>query len=160
MQHIIENWSVVIYKNNFKPQVVGMIVNHPNIPDGIMATSFVNAVCEKAGTVQTLNSIYRLGTMNPKFNRWLQENNVCSPEGFTYKVSRKRKTHPQTLPHLKEMYPEGITSMKALAEKWLTHNDWDEIHPGVPMDWLTTEQHLEFLRKISTRTAERMREES
>ena len=157
--HIIEHWSVVIYKNNCKPQVVGLTVNHPNIPDGLMATSFVISVCEKTGLVQTLNSTYRLGTKDPKFDQWLQENNVFSPEGFTFR-SKKRKNTALILPHLNEMYSEGITSINALAEKWLSTSDWHEIHPGVPMSWLTSDQHLELLKKISTRTAQRMREKS
>lgn len=156
---IIEHWSAVLYKDTHKPQVVGLVINHPYIPDGIMATSFVSFIDEAAGLVQTTNSTYRLGTKNPQFDEWLKDRNVWNQTGYKFNAGDTRQA-PIILPQLKDMFVDGIVSLYDLANKWLTRDDWRDIHPQVPMSWLNENQQLAFVKEMQMRTAQRMREQS
>lgn len=153
--HTLEHWSVVIYKNDAQPQVVGLIIGHPEIPDGLMTTSFLKRVDEAKHLVHTRNSIYNLGAKNPAFERWLHENGVSCPDGFKYE--HDLQSLPK-LPLLTEMHKDGISDSQSLSEKWLTKDDWKEITPGVPMDFLSTSQGLRVRHALLSRVALRMRE--
>ena len=157
---IIEHWSVVLHKDTHKPQVVGLVINHPFIPDGVMVTSFASFIDEALGQVKTKNSVYHLGTKNPQFDEWLKERNVWYETGYKFDASHDETTQAPILPQLKEMFSDGIVSLYDLADKWLTRDDWCDIHPQVPMSWLTETQHLDFVKKMQMRTAQRMREQS
>ena len=157
MNLVIENWSVVLKSSDVFPQVLGMIVGHPFIPDGLMLTSLIQLVDESTSTVHTRNSIYTLGEKNLLFDRWLKKNGGNCEKGFRYQVSETIEGAPN-VPRLDEIYCGPILSTIELANNWLTPEDWCELHPGVPMSWLNDEQHLQYQRNVSARTVFRMRE--
>lgn len=74
----IENWSVVddlIFHGyrNLEPgqRLTGTIFGHENLPNGVVYTSVIQSVDSVNGTVETLNTIYRLGQVNEQYERWM-----------------------------------------------------------------------------------------
>jgi hypothetical protein len=153
--HTIENWSVVLHSHARRPQLLGLVFGHTAIPDGLMLSSFLHSADERTALAQTENSVYLLGQRDPVFDRWLRAHRDRYPRVFRYERTRSRSQ--LALPQLEEIYADEICSIEELAQKWLTKTDWDEILPGVPMDWLTDGERLAVQRALATRTAERMR---
>lgn len=148
----LEGWGIFRAKNE-KIQFFGWILDHPDIPDGPMTTSFVETFDEASQVVHTRNSTYRLGARNKLFQQWRTERGL--PEVIRFDASN---VHNVTLPGLETIYDGHSSSILESAEKWLTKSDWNELYPGVPMSWLRESQHEAFLRAVSRRTAERIRE--
>ena len=150
--HKLEGWGLFRGKND-RIQFFGWILDHPDIPDGPMTTSFVETFDEASQVVQTRNSTYRLGARNKKFQQWRAEHGL--PEVIRFDASN---VHNLAVPGLETIYDGHSSFILESAEEWLTKSDWDEVHPGVPMSWLHESQQEAFLRAVSRRTAERIRE--
>lgn len=80
----LENWAVVSHADAYTPpemarkQLVGLVYGHHRIPDGEhVRTSDLAKV--QGRTVTTVSgSVYELGTVNPDYRLWAEEN------GFPY----------------------------------------------------------------------------
>lgn len=149
--HKLEGWGIFRAENE-RIQFFGWILDHPDIPDGPMTTSFVETFDEASRVVHTRNSTYQLGARNNMFQQWRAERGL--PEVIRFDASN---VHNVALPGLETIYDHSSSILES-AEKWLTKSDWNELHPGVPMSWLRESQHEAFLRAVSRRTAERIHE--
>ncbi|HEX3987528.1 MAG TPA: hypothetical protein VHX13_13065 [Acidobacteriaceae bacterium] len=75
----IENWSVVssvIYDGycELEPgrRLTGDVLSHTHLRNGLIYTSAIMDVDRRGGLVETRNTIYELGWVNPDYERWLQ----------------------------------------------------------------------------------------
>ncbi len=75
----IENWSVVssvIYDGfcEMEPgrRLTGDVLGHTHLRNGLIYTSAILSVDRRGGLVETRNTIYELGEVNPEYQRWLQ----------------------------------------------------------------------------------------
>lgn len=75
----IENWSVVNsvvfddYRNLVPGErLTGDVLGHANLRNGIIFTSPILSIDRAHGLVETLNTIYELGEVNPEYQQWVQ----------------------------------------------------------------------------------------
>lgn len=108
--HKLEDWAIFRAKNE-KVQFFGWVLDHPDIPDGPMTTSFVKTFDEASKVVHTRNSTYRLGGLNKMFQQWRGEYGL--PEVIRFDESTMRDV---ALPELETIY-DGYSS--SILEKWL-----------------------------------------
>lgn len=74
----IENWSVVssvIYDGfcELEPgrRLTGDVLGHTQLRNGLIFTSAILNVDRRGGLVETRNTIYELGQVNPEYEQWL-----------------------------------------------------------------------------------------
>ncbi|HEX3661789.1 MAG TPA: hypothetical protein VHU89_10180 [Acidobacteriaceae bacterium] len=75
----IENWSVVssvIYDGycELEPgrRLTGDVLAHSHLRNGLIYTSAIQSVDRRGGFVETRNTVYELGQVNPEYEQWLQ----------------------------------------------------------------------------------------
>jgi len=75
----IENWSVVssvIYDGycELEPgrRLTGDVLGHTRLRNGLIFTSAILNVDRRLGLVETRNTIYELGQVNPEYEHWMQ----------------------------------------------------------------------------------------
>ncbi|HEY1810160.1 MAG TPA: hypothetical protein VGG42_16470 [Acidobacteriaceae bacterium] len=75
----IENWSVVssvIYDGycELEPgrRLTGDVLAHSQLRNGLIYTSAIQNIDRHSGLVETRNTIYELGQINPEYERWLE----------------------------------------------------------------------------------------
>ncbi|MGA7523351.1 MAG: hypothetical protein WBW84_12920 [Acidobacteriaceae bacterium] len=75
----IENWSVVssvIYDGfcELEPgrRLTGAVLGHSHLRNGLIYTSAIQIVDRRAGLVETRNTTYELGQINPEYEHWLE----------------------------------------------------------------------------------------
>jgi len=75
----IENWSVVssvIYDGycELEPgrRLTGDVLGHSQVRNGLIFTSAILGVDRPGGFVETRNTIYELGQVNPEYEQWLE----------------------------------------------------------------------------------------
>lgn len=74
----IENWAVVssvIYDGycELEPgrRLTGDVLAHNQLRNGLIFTSAIQSVDRRSGLVETRNTIYELGEVNPEYEQWL-----------------------------------------------------------------------------------------
>ena len=74
----IENWSVVSsvvfdgYRNLVPGErLTGNVLGHANLRNGLIYTSEILSVDRRNGFVETRNTIYELGEVDPEYEQWL-----------------------------------------------------------------------------------------
>jgi hypothetical protein len=77
----LENWSIVNSGNPFTaPELIRKLVNaevydHPTRPNGDhITTSYIKEYNINDGWVQTKNTRYTLGAIDPSYSEWLEQN--------------------------------------------------------------------------------------
>lgn len=75
----IENWSVVssvIYDGfcELEPgrRLTGDVLGHTQLRNGLIFTSAILNVDRRSGLVETRNTIYELGQVNPEYDQWVE----------------------------------------------------------------------------------------
>lgn len=75
----IENWSVVssvifdgFYELEPGRRLTGDVLGHANLRNGLIYTSAILNVDRRGGLVETRNTIYELGQVNPDYQHWLE----------------------------------------------------------------------------------------
>ena len=75
----IENWSVVssvIYDGYCELEqgrrLTGDVLAHTQLRNGLIYTSAILNVDRRSGFVETRNTIYELGQINPEYQQWLE----------------------------------------------------------------------------------------
>lgn len=75
----IENWSVVssvIYDGycEMEPgrRLTGAVLGHSHLRNGLIFTSAILNVDRHSGLVETRNTVYELGEVNPDYQRWME----------------------------------------------------------------------------------------
>ncbi len=73
----IENWAVVdnLIFHGFRKlepgqRLTGYLMGHSDLPNGVIYTAVIQNVDLANGTVETANSVYRLGKIDETYQRW------------------------------------------------------------------------------------------
>lgn len=177
---VVEQWALVdggdspYQAPELRPiRLTGTCRNHPVVPDGDMTSSNLHMFDEEEGVARSANTQYRLGTPSSEFVDWMTARGTPRPYKFYVGEEAPRCAAPRgelnARKRLREEAEEGearkrleeeATEVEEMdsARRWLTGEDWDELHPGVPMSWMTDGQHARWLAAVLARKEERKAE--
>lgn len=166
-------------------RLTGTCYNHPHLPDGELTSSNLQLLDERQGTARSLNTQFTLGTPSPEFLEWMKRKNITRPyryysaaaeelslslhsEEDRQSAEEMRKSVHVAAPRrvelsdikedADELQQETAGDGMDSAQRWLTADDWDELHPGCPMSWMSEKQSDAWMRRVLQRKAERKAE--
>lgn len=181
---LLEQWAVVSARSTDPYQapelrpimVTGRCYDVPNHSDGKeITTSIVHTLDEEEGVVHTLNSKYNLGTPSPDFVHWRMQQSAEKPYKYVNPLVKTVALERQDTQPLEGEFRGGdeegceggkgsadeladeLVDESANAERWLTEEDWNELHPGCPMSWMSEQQHAWWVERVKERA--QLREE-
>lgn len=164
--------------------LTGTCYNHPCLPDGELTSSELQMLDERQGIARSLNTQFTLGTPSPEFLEWLKRGNITRPYRYynpaaeelslslhseeDKHVAKEMREHVHVAPKrevlsdikedAEELQQESAGDGMDSAQRWLTADDWDELHPGCPMSWMSEEQSDAWMRRVLQRKEARKAE--
>lgn len=185
---VVEQWAVVDGSDDpfVAPELrpvclTGTCYNHPNLPDGHMTSSNLYMLDEAEGVARSLNTQFQLGTPSAEFVEWMTKKGTKRPYTYhkdsieQYSLELHREEDQSFEKRMKLSVPKQVelADMKEdreeqeeeaagdgmdTAQRWLTKEDWDELHPGCPMSWMSEAQHERWMRDVLERKEQRKAE--
>ena len=134
--------------------LTGTCYNHPHVPNGELTSSELQMLDERQGIARSLNTQFTLGTPSPEFLEWLKRGNITRPYRYynpaaeelslslhseedkhvakemrgRVHVAPKREALSDIKEDAEELQQESAGDGMDSAQRWLTADDWDELH--------------------------------
>jgi len=167
---LVENWAVVAGRTDtyqapelWPVHLTGMCYNHPDLADCEITSSNLHHLDEGEGFARSMNTQFRLGTPSKEFVDWMVKNKTTRPYRF-YSADADNTCAPKRV-HLQDLEEdrdeeeeESAGTGMGIAERWLKAEDWNELHPGCPMSWMSEVRHERWVRDVRNRKEKRKQE--